>query len=179
MKEKLFAVYLGGKAEKCNIELHDVVFVIGSSIEKTYPVLTQKWFGHPSRCHIDSYLCLEHIDGHAITLTKNPSEVDASKKLYFINLGAYKPSEFTEYHQSAFYVADSAPEAIKRAKLELCQGLETIHKDDVVMLDRVTNELDYDVDDILEIREVDEYYISLTPSNSPPSTPVSAYVKID
>lgn len=44
-KEKLFAVYLGGRADRCNIELHDVVFVVGSSIEETYPLLAKKWFG--------------------------------------------------------------------------------------------------------------------------------------
>lgn len=35
---KLFAVYLGGRADRCNIELHDVVFVVGSCIEETYRV---------------------------------------------------------------------------------------------------------------------------------------------
>ena len=37
MTQKLFAVYLGGRAPKANIELHDVVFVVGESIEQTYP----------------------------------------------------------------------------------------------------------------------------------------------
>ena len=30
MENKLFAVYLGGRAPKCNTELHDVVFVVGT-----------------------------------------------------------------------------------------------------------------------------------------------------
>jgi len=38
--KKLFAVYLGVRADRCNIELHDVVFVVGTSIEDTYPL---KW----------------------------------------------------------------------------------------------------------------------------------------
>lgn len=33
-KEKLFAVYLGGRADRCNIELHDVVFVVGVGRQK-------------------------------------------------------------------------------------------------------------------------------------------------
>lgn len=179
MDKKLFAVYLGGRADRCNIELHDVVFVVGSSIEETYPLLTKKWFGNPHQVHIDSYICLDHVDGHKIHLTKNAASADPSKKLYFINLGAYKPFEFTEYHQSAFYVSANAPEAVKRAKAELCQGLETIHKDDVVLLDRVNNHLDFDVDDVMEIQEVDEYTISLSPSKLPASVPVSAYIKLD
>lgn len=175
---KLFAVYLGGRADRCNIELHDVVFVVGSCIEETYPLLAKKWFGNMDHFHIDSYFHLKNIDGYEIYLSKNPSPSNSSKKLYFINLGAYKPHEFTEYHQSAFYVAEDAPEAIKRAKSELCQGLQTIHKDDVVLLDHVNQE--FDVDDILEIGTVDEYFISLRPSSSQERTlPVSAYIRLD
>ena len=178
--KKLFAVYLGGRAERCNIELHDVVFVVGASIEETYPALAKKWFGSLHQFHIDSYLELQNIDGYRIELSKEPPKEDSSKKLYFINLGAYKPGEFTEYHQSSFYVADSAPDAVRRAKSELCQGLQTIHKDDVVVLDRVSSPLDYDVDDVLELREVDAYYISLTPTTShEKAIPVSAYIKLD
>src|SRR5262249_49713041 len=155
--------YLGGRAARCNIELHDVVFVVGSSIEETYPLLAKKWFGTLNQFHIDSYLHLQHVDGYEVHLEKDPAKIDSSKKLYFINLGAYNSFEFTEYHQSAFYVTESAPEAVKKAKSELCIGLETVHKDDVVLLDRVNNSLEYDVDDVLEISEVDNYYISLVP----------------
>lgn len=177
-KPKLFAVYLGGRADRCNIELHDVVFVVGPSIEETYPLLAQKWFGNLNHFHIDSYLHLKNIDGYEIELSKNPFPDKTSKKLYFINLGAYKPHEFTEYHQSAFYVAEDSPEAVRRAKSELCQGLQTIHKDDVVLLDQVSQS--FDVDDILEIGNVDEYFISLKPSSSQEQPlPISAYIRLD
>lgn len=33
---KLFSVFLGGRADKCNTELHDVVFTLGEKIEDTY-----------------------------------------------------------------------------------------------------------------------------------------------
>lgn len=180
MNKKLFAVYLGGKADRCNIELHDVVFVVGTSIEETYPLLAQKWFGNMDGFHIDSYICLEHVDGYDILLTKHASEVDPAKKLFFINVGAYKPFEFTEYHQNAFYITENSAEAVERAKSELCQGLETIHKDDVVLLDRVNNDLEYDVDDVLQISEVDDYYITLVPSAVfKPCIPISKYIKLD
>lgn len=179
-EKKLYAVYLGGRADRCNIELHDVVFVVGSSIEETYPLLAKKWFGNLHHFHIDSYIHLQYIDGYEIQLVKDISQVNLSEKLYFINLGAYKPFEFTEYHQSAFYVSESSPEAVRRAKSELCQGLQTIHKDDVIVLDRLSNAIDFDVDDVLEVREVDEYYISLTPTAvGDRALPVSAYIKLD
>ena len=179
-EKKLFAVYLGGRADRCNIELHDVVFAVGSSIEDTYPSLAKKWFGNLNQFHIDSYVELQNIDGFQVQISKTPPEESSSKQLYFINLGAYKPGEFTEYHQSAFYVADSPPEAVRRAKSELCQGLQTIHKDDVVVLDRVSSPVEFDVDDVLELKEVDAYYISLTPATSTEQPiPVSAYIKLD
>ena len=43
--EKLFAVYLGGRAPKCNTEIHDVVFTTGQSIEDTYEQLMDQWLG--------------------------------------------------------------------------------------------------------------------------------------
>jgi len=66
MGEKLFAVYLGGRADGCNIELHDVVFVVGPSIEATYSLLAKKWFGNLQGFHIDSYVELQNIDGYKI-----------------------------------------------------------------------------------------------------------------
>ena len=50
---KLFAVFLGGRAEKCNIELHDVVFTCADEITECYDDLLDKWFGDTKRLHID------------------------------------------------------------------------------------------------------------------------------
>ena len=41
-----FLVFLGGRAKKANIELHDVRLVIGSKIEDTFNVLRRDWFGY-------------------------------------------------------------------------------------------------------------------------------------
>ena len=54
-KKYLFLVVLGGKANKANIELHDVRWVIGSKIEDTYDALREDWFGSFEGLHIDSY----------------------------------------------------------------------------------------------------------------------------
>jgi len=51
---KLYAVMLGGYAKGCNIELHDIVFVIVNSLEETYPLLLKKWFGIERILHIDA-----------------------------------------------------------------------------------------------------------------------------
>ena len=70
---KLFAVYLGGRAPRCNTELHDVVFVVGESIETSYERLMDKWFGDPLRLHIDSWIELHCVDGYRISLRPSPA----------------------------------------------------------------------------------------------------------
>jgi hypothetical protein len=151
MDQKLFAVYLGGRAAKCNTELHDVVFVVGSSIEATYHQLMDKWFGDPLKVHIDSWLELRIIDGQRIAL--RTEHTVQSKKLFFINLGAYLPGQFTELHANAFAVAETEREVKLRAKSELLRGTQSLHTDDL-----------FDVDDCLEIAEVDGHHIHLEPT---------------
>jgi hypothetical protein len=152
---KLFAVYLGGRAARCNTELHDVVFVVGESIEKSYERLMDKWFGDPLRLHIDSWLELRVVDGYRISLQPHPP--GDGLKLYFINLGAYSPGQFTELHANAFVVAASEADVKKRAKAELLRGAQSVHTDDL-----------YDIDDCLEITEVDGRHIHLEPTAERP-----------
>ncbi len=160
---KLFAVYLGGRAPKCNTELHDVVFVVGPSIEATYHQLMDKWFGDPLRLHLDSWFELRIVDGQRISLQREPST--AANKLWFINLGAYLPGQFTELHANAFVVATSEQDVKRRAKGELLRGAEDVHTDDL-----------YDIDDCLEISEVDGYHIHLEPTaEAQPFSPNNGY----
>jgi hypothetical protein len=149
--KKLFAVYLGGRAPRCNTELHDVVFIAGESIETSYDRLMDKWFGDPLRLHIDSWVELQVVDGYRISLQPQPPA--QGNKLYFINLGAYLPGQFTELHANAFVVAASEVDVKKRAKAELLRGTLSVHTDDL-----------YDVDDCLEIAEVDGQHIHLEPT---------------
>lgn len=156
MGMKLFAVYLGGRAPKCNTELHDVVFAVGESIEATYDQLMDKWFGDPLRLHLDSWIELRVVDGHRITLCPVPAASD--RKLFFINLGAYLPGQFTELHANAFAVATDEQEVKKRAKSELLPGTQSLHTDDL-----------FDVDDCLEIAEVDGHHVHLEPTAETPA----------
>ena len=48
----LYLVVLGGRAEKANIELHDVRWVVGSKIEDTYDTLRKDWFGSSRGLHL-------------------------------------------------------------------------------------------------------------------------------
>ena len=50
---QLFLVVLGGRARGCRIELHDVRFVAGRSIDDTLPELRRQWFGRREGLHLD------------------------------------------------------------------------------------------------------------------------------
>ena len=145
---KLFSVFLGGRADKCNTELHDVVFTIGEKIEDTYFDLLGKWFGLPDRLHIDSWVVLNIIEGYKISLSKEKKKSD--RKLYFVNLGAYEKNRFEELHESKFMVDINKINVKKRAKEQLLIGKEQVHLDDL-----------YDVDDCIQIKKVSGYYINL------------------
>jgi hypothetical protein len=166
-ERKLFAVYLGGRIAKCNTELHDVVFVAGTHIEATYEQAMDKWFGDLARLHLDSWLELRIVDGFRVELRPEPPSVppNGSRKLFFVNLGAYTPGVFTELHANAFMVAESVGQAKHRAKRQLLQGALELHTDDML-----------DVDDCLAIDEVDGLHVHLTPTTeTQPLVPNNGY----
>ena len=91
----LFLVVLGGKAEKANIELHDVRWVVGSKIEDTYNTLRNGWFGSSKGLHIDSYQRIKYVDGYRINLInlvgdkkdkKEISKQNKDKKIYGLSI---------------------------------------------------------------------------------------------
>jgi hypothetical protein len=150
MGNKLFAVYLGGRAPKCNTELHDIVFVTGEAIDQTYQQLIDRWFGTPKGLHIDSWIELDIVDGYKISLSENA--VENKMKLYFVNLGAYKENEFSEIHANKFLVAESVQEAKLRAKTELLIGWpERVHTDDI-----------YEIESCVELNSIGAFHIGLT-----------------
>ena len=151
MTLKLFAVYLGGRAPKANIELHDMVFAIGARIEDTYTQLLDKWFGSPASLHLDSWMVLDVVDGWRISLSETPSPTP--EKLWFVNLGAYNANDFTELHAVSFHVAAAAPQARQAAMARhFTSGVTEAHKDDLL-----------DVDDCIALETVGGLHVMLTP----------------
>ena len=112
---------LGGRAEKANIELHDVRWVVGSKIEDTYDTLRNGWFGSSRGLHIDSYKRIKYIDGYRINLINlvdNKIEKKAiskqnkgKKKLWFVNIGGYNPTSMQEKHEFGLVKASNKLEA--------------------------------------------------------------------
>lgn len=146
----LFAVCLGGRAPRCNIELHDVVFAAGESLDALHPTLLGRWFGDPARVHVDAWARVETVPGYRVRLDREAPK--AGPKLYFVNIGGYAPGELLERHAYALYAGTSAGEVKTRAKAELLQGRDEVHRDDL-----------YDVDDLLTLDAVDGWHVHLDP----------------
>lgn len=144
----LFAVCLGGRAPGCNVELHDVVFAVGDSLEELHPQLLDRWFGDSERVHVDAWARVERVPGYRVRLAREPAS--DGPRLYFVNIGGYGPGELFERHAYALYAGHSAGEVKTRAKAELLIGDDEVHRDDL-----------YEVDDLLTVDTIDGWHVHL------------------
>jgi len=144
----LYMFYLGGNAGRSNIEVHDVQFVAVSQVEDAYPLLREAWFGDKDKLHLDGYMQVKWADGYDVTLS---NEKPAGQlKLFFVNVGGYRPGQLAEVHDFGLFVAASADEAKEKAKQQLLAGFDKQHKDNLK-----------DVDDCLLLEQLNGYHIVL------------------
>jgi len=167
----LYLVVLGGRAEKANIEVHDVRWVVGSKIEDTLDTLRKDWFGSSKGLHIDSYKKIQYIDGHKINL-KNVEKDKIEKKqlvrknndkkcLWFVNIGGYNPTSMMEKHEFGLVIASNKLEAKNIAKSKWLIGCKKKHKDDLASLEMLIS-----FDDCEQIKKIGNWEIELTPDNN-------------
>jgi len=130
----LFLVVLGGRTATSLIELHDVRFVAGRSIEETLPELRRQWFGRREGLHLDAYMAVRAIDGWLVHLGREPGP-PRPERLWFVNLGAYRPDSLAELHHFGLVVARSAAAAKAQAKGQWLAGQLQRHKDDLCAVD--------------------------------------------
>ncbi|MBY0314746.1 MAG: DUF1543 domain-containing protein [Bdellovibrionales bacterium] len=170
-ENKLIAFYLGGRAPRCSLELHDVMFLVGKSSEELIPQIKENWFGTPKSLHVDSWLALENVEGYDITVSKgqnnNQRKSKDDLKLYFVNLGAYKKEVFGEMHYMKFLVAESPLEAKNKAKKNLENDLVELHTDDL-----------YDIDDCIEIEKIGPYTVQLSRGQKSNVDPVNGWQRV-
>jgi len=170
-KKFLYLVVLGGRANKANVELHDVRWVIGSRIEDTYDVLRRDWFGTLEGLHIDSYKKINRVGGYKVNLknieNKKLENKDFSngtkiiKNLWFVNIGGYNQNSMQEKHEFGLVVASSKLEAKNIAKSKWLIGCKKKHKDDISSLKMLIG-----CDDSQLIKKIDNWEIELTLENN-------------
>ena len=130
----LFLVVLGGRAATSLIEVHDVRFVVGATIDATIPELRRQWFGRREGLHLDAWMAVRAVDGWTVRLGREPA-APRPERLWFVNLGAYRADSLAELHHFGLVVASSAPAAKAAAKRQWLTGALQQHKDDLCAVD--------------------------------------------
>lgn len=119
-KVKLFMVLLGGRPEGRMIEQHDIFFGIANELRDLIPEMKAHWPETKGRIHIDAWQEIAFANGHEVSIhlrKQSPAtSADEPIKLFFINLGGYKPGEFEEYHYKMVVAAPERSLAIQLAK---------------------------------------------------------------
>ena len=171
-RPKLFMLLLGCKPKNRNIEQHDIFFSIGNTIKDLIPEMMEFWPEAGTKIHVDAWREVTYVNGYSIIIIPREEALTQSKeqqhKLFFINLGGYKPNEFDELHYKVLTVANEKGAAIKSAmqtSFYKHTGFEgaTSHIDD---------KYGVDVDDSYEISELllptikQRYSIAITESNT-------------
>ncbi|MFW2044849.1 DUF1543 domain-containing protein [Acinetobacter variabilis] len=149
---KLYIALLGGKHEKANVEVHDVIPVISSDIKTAFPYLKQQWFGVQKGLHVDGWMMINGVSyqdlNYQVQVTDTPVKQDL--KLFLINLGAYVPDQFGEIHKYLVVAAKNKTEAKAQGKLAIEKTWFKPHTDAVI-----------DVDDCLELNEINQKFVYL------------------
>jgi hypothetical protein len=120
---KLFMVLIGCKPKGRFTEQHDVFFGISDALPALVPQLKAWWPEAADRnadMHIDAWREVTQVGPYAIEVyeksTADEKEVPTSPRLFFLNLGGYKPKEFEEHHYKMLVAADNIALAIKQGK---------------------------------------------------------------
>ena len=159
MNLSLFIVVLGGRSLKSNIEIHDVRWVLGESIEDTFPELRKQWAGKINGLLIDSYKRIKYIDGYKINLSNKDNHINSRKEnesLWFVNLGGYNPKKMYEEHEFTLVVAKKALDAKKKAIKNWESSLKKKHNDDFSNINKFEQ-----IDDLHSINKIQNWKIEL------------------
>lgn len=175
---------LGCKPQYRNTEQHDVFFGIGNELKDLLPDIFNFWPEANQKIHIDAWREVTQVDKYKITVIPKEQKrksTDDTARLFFINLGGYKPGEFEEFHYKMLVAGEDKGVAIQRAK----QTAFYQHTGFKGATSHVDDKYGIDVDDIYEIADIlpasvkEKYTIQLTPAvNSINDELILGYTKL-
>src|ERR1700748_55152 len=98
----LFMMLLGCKPAGRFTEQHDVYFTIGTDLKSLVPQIRASW-PEGDKLHIDGWRPVTLVDSCRVEVILRSAGGSAGEhpsmhRLFFINLGGYKPGEFEEFH---------------------------------------------------------------------------------
>jgi hypothetical protein len=180
---KLYMLLLGCKPAGRNTEQHDLFFGIGRSLSDVKNYILNFWREANGKIHIDGWRGVRWVDGYKIDVVdKGDITSIQNEKLFFINLGGYKPNELEEYHYKMLTVATDKGMAIQKAKQTAFYkhtGFEgaTSHIDDKYGID--VDDI-YEIEDVLSSHLKEQYSIQITKAETEKEDELHlGYLKID
>lgn len=123
--KQLYMLGLGGQVPGANIEVHDIQFVVATSVEECYPAILTRWYG--TTLHLDSFTVIRCINDYEVVI----GGADCNR-LYLVVYGGYDPTIFDEIHRYHFVLASSPQEAKRQGKTDMIQFNHIDHIDEVV-----------------------------------------------
>lgn len=145
---RLYMVLLGCTPQGRLIEQHDIFFGIGSSLKELKPEMYNTW-PDGGQLHIDSWREVTQVDGYTVSIVPKEGKTQ-TEKLFFINLGGYKPGDLEEYHYKMLIVAESMSIAIKTAK----QTAFYKHVGFPGAVSHIDDKYGIDVDDVYNVEDI-------------------------
>lgn len=142
---------LGASPKGRHIEQHDIFFGIAETVKELIPAIIAYWPEANGKVHIDAWREVTVVDDYAIqVINKEGLDTIQSPKLFFLNLGGYKPGEFEEYHYKMLAACSTKTQAITQAK----QTAFYKHTGFAGATSHIDDKYGVDVDDIYEIEDI-------------------------
>jgi hypothetical protein len=113
---KLFKVLIGCKPKGRQTEQHDVFFGIAENMQALVPQLKAFWPEAVETMHFDAFREVTTVGEYSVSIATKETAEASDAKLFFINLGGYKPKEFDEFHYKIIVAATDKATAIQQAK---------------------------------------------------------------
>ena len=165
---RLYMVLLGATPPGRFTEQHDIFFGIAGSLQELIPDMIASWPTAP-KVHIDAWREVTEVDGHRITIVPRTTPLPGGHKLFFLNLGGYKPDVFEEFHYKLLAVATDKAGAIQQAK----ESAFYQHTGFKGANSHIDDKYGVDVDDLYEIADIlpaatkEKYSIQVNAGSAP------------
>ncbi len=141
---------LGCRPAGRNTEQHDIYFGIAKTLKDLIPSIKSFWKSS-GNIHIDAWRIVNNVDGYQIKVTEKTNNTLDENKLFFLNLGGYKPNEFEEFHYKILTVSKDKSESIAAAKKSVFFQHTGFGK---LAVSHIDDKFGVDVDDIFEIKDI-------------------------
>ncbi|TCZ74220.1 DUF1543 domain-containing protein [Flaviaesturariibacter aridisoli] len=171
-------ILLGCRPEGRHTEQHDIFFTIAESLADARPAIRNFW-PDGGTLHIDAWRSVRQVGDYRVQVVDRADAVPGELRVFFVNLGGYKPGEFEEFHYKMVVAARDKSGAIAAARRSAFykhtgfKGAES-HIDDKYGID--VDDI-ADVLDILPVEIRERYALRLEPAAGPEDELHLGYLK--